>query len=110
MAIDSNQLRPHAAIWPHIDVAAGPSLLVVLQPAEQGGSFRIATEKDVNWRDAAAGGLAFARRARDTVCLPMNDCGDVCFFDGCSYAHEVRPVYGRKPRVSVAMTLACPKL
>ena len=64
----------------------------------------------LHWRDAAAGGLTFARRARDTVCLPMNDCGDVCFFDGCSYAHEVRPVYGRKPRVSVAMTLACPKL
>ena len=107
--MDCNQLRPHAAIWPHIDIAAGPSLVVVVQAAEQGGILRIAREKVVNWREAIAGGLTFARRARDTVCLPMRDSGDVCCFDGCSYAHEVTCVYGRKPCVTVALTLACPK-
>lgn len=90
-----NQVRPQAAIWPHQDVVIGrgcASLLVLLQPAHQGGHFRIATEADV---------------AHDTVYVPLRECGDVCCFDGCSYAHEVSQVHGSEPRLTVSITLAC---
>jgi hypothetical protein len=111
---DLNQVRPQAAIWPHQDAAdkrfgggGRPSLLVLLQPAQQGGHFRIAEEADVSWREADAGGLTLARRARDTVYVPLQECGEVCCFDGCTYVHEVSRVYGSEPRLTVSVTLAC---
>jgi hypothetical protein len=107
---DLNQVRPQAAIWPHQDVVIGggaPSLLVLLQPAQQGGHFRIAKEADVSWREADAGGLTLAQRVRDTVYVPLQECGDVCCFDGCTYVHEVSRVYGSEPRLTVSVTLAC---
>ena len=107
---DLNQVRPQAAIWPHRDVVlggGGPVLLVLLQPAQQGGNFMIAKKPDVSWRVAGAGGMTLARRARDTVYVPLQECGEVCCFDGCTYAHEVSRVYGSEPRLTVSITLAC---
>ena len=107
---DLNQVRPQAAIWPHQDVViggGGPSLLVLLQPAQQGGHFRIAKKANVSWREADAGGLTLARRVRDTVYVPLQECGEVCCFDGCAYVHEVSRVYGSEPRLTVSVTLAC---
>ena len=108
---DLNQVRPQAAIWPHQDVViiggGRPSLLVLLQPAQQGGHFRIAKEAGVSWREADAGGLTLARRARDTAYVPLQECGEVCCFDGCAYVHEVSRVYGSEPRLTVSVTLAC---
>ena len=104
------RVMPQAAIWPHQDVViggGGPSLLVLLQPAQQGGHFRIAKEADVSWREADAGGLTLAQRVRDTVYVPLQECGDVCCFDGCTYVHEVSRVYGSEPRLTVSVTLAC---
>ena len=108
---DLNQVRPQAAIWPHQDVViiggGRPSLLVLLQPAQQGGQLRIAKEADTSWREADAGGLTLARRARDTAYVPLQECGEVCCFDGCTYVHEVTRVDGSEPRLTVSVTLAC---
>ena len=109
-ATDLNQVRPRAAVWPHTDVVVrggGPSLLLLLQPAQQGGDFRIAREPAVSWREADAGGLTLARRARDAVYVPLRVCGDVICFDGLTFAHEVSRVHGSEPRLTVSVTLTC---
>ena len=111
VAADLNVIRPGAALWPHIDASdvGGPTVLLLLQPAAAGGVLHVACkpgEGGVRWR-AVGEGRTLARRAQDTVAVPLCECGDVCALEGEARVHEVTKVHGESARVSIALSLRC---
>ena len=109
VSCDLNRVRPKAALWPHVDKLIGDCrvvLLVMLQPAAIGGHFRVARREGVAWRDVD-GASALARRERDTVVVPLRECGDVCVISGMRMVHEVTKVSGPSDRFTMAFDLRC---
>ena len=112
--VDLNKIVLGAALWPHQDTVVSPhgevSAMVLVQKAELGGDFRIAHnsgEEGVTWRpmeDAAT----LRDRVRDTVSCDMR-VGDCVLFQGCEYVHEVTRVHGPVDRLSMVLTLRCPR-
>ena len=112
--MDINRIGLGAALWPHQDEKVSPhgevSAMVLVQRAELGGDFRIARksgEVGVAWRpmdDAKT----LRDRARDTVSSDMR-VGDCVLFEGCAYVHEVTQVHGPVDRISMVLTIRCPR-
>ena len=74
------------------------------------GHFRVARREGVDegvaWRDVD-GASALARRERDTVIVPLRECGDVCVISGERMVHEVTKGSGPSDRFTMALTLRC---
>ena len=114
VAADLNVMVPGAALWPHTDVSPVcvhyPTCIVLLRVAQSGGLLRAAREAGgdgVLWREVGDRAQALARRARDSVCIPLLQCGDVCMLDGANVVHEVTKVTGPTTRVTLVMTMGC---
>ena len=67
---------------------------------------REGVDEGVAWRDVD-GASALARRERDTVIVPLRECGDVCVISGERMVHEVTKVSGPSDRFTMVLTLRC---
>ena len=114
-SVDVNAIAPGAALWPHVDarIASGTcALLVLLRAPAQGGDLRIAKqagEEGVAWRSCGGGQHHVKYRMRDTESTALYREGEYVVMDGESYVHEVTRVTGNVERVSLAVTLLCPR-
>ena len=110
---DLNAIPPGAALWPHVDevVDGGACALILLvRSAVRGGDFRVArSDEEVVWQTCREDARRVKYRMRDTESVALFREGEYVVFDGEKYLHEVTRVAGDVERVSLAVTLVCPR-
>jgi hypothetical protein len=80
------------------------SIIILVNPAREGGSLRVSSLKDGS---ATKAGTAGGHLSRDTDVLPMTSAGDTVWLDGASAQHRVDCVR-KGTRVSLCIGMCCP--
>jgi hypothetical protein len=113
---DVNAIGPGAALWPHVDevVEGGAcALLLLVRAAVQGGDLRVETSgnvEEVAWQTCGEDASRVKYRMRDTESTGLFREGEYVVVHGEKHLHEVTRVAGNVVRVSLAMTLVCPRM